>query len=149
MTCDTKYIQTLNLKLTFENWETLLKFLIWINTFQWIRYSTYYEKWKTNIYFVPSKVCFAVKNLPLEIEWKISCKKDQISCFSISAVVWSVFYRNYLRKLIKDFSVCRSGTNRSSVLVARGVMVQPASYFLYLFVTRRQQIETSFSCLRR
>ena len=28
-------------------------------------------------------------------------------------------------------------------LVARGVMVQPASYFLYLFVTRRQQIEIS------
>ena len=34
-------------------------------------------------------------------------------------------------------------------LVARGVMGQPESYFLYLFVTRRQQIETSFSCLRR
>ena len=30
------------------------------------------------------------------------------------------------------------------VLVARGVKVQPASYFSYIFVTRRQQIETSF-----
>ena len=35
------------------------------------------------------------------------------------------------------------------VLVARGVMLQPASYFLNLFLTRRQQIETSFFCLRR
>ena len=35
------------------------------------------------------------------------------------------------------------------VLVVRGVMFQPASYFLNLFVTRRQQIETSFSCSRR
>ena len=35
------------------------------------------------------------------------------------------------------------------ILVARGVMGQPASYFLYLFVTRRQQMETPFSCLRR
>ena len=35
------------------------------------------------------------------------------------------------------------------VLVVRGVLVQPASYYLNLFITRRQQIETSFSCLRR
>ena len=35
------------------------------------------------------------------------------------------------------------------VLVARGVMLQLASYFLNLFLTRRQQIETSFFCLRR
>ena len=35
------------------------------------------------------------------------------------------------------------------VLVVRGVMLQPASYFLNLFVTRRQQIETPFYCLRR
>ena len=35
------------------------------------------------------------------------------------------------------------------VLVVREVMVQPAPYFLNLFVTRRQHIETSFSCLRR
>ena len=35
------------------------------------------------------------------------------------------------------------------ILVVRGVMLQPASYFLNLFVTSRQQIETSFSCLRR
>ena len=35
------------------------------------------------------------------------------------------------------------------ILVVRGVMLQPASYFLNLFVTPRQQIETSFSCLRR
>ena len=35
------------------------------------------------------------------------------------------------------------------VLVVRGVMLQSASYFLNLFVTRRQQIETSSSCLRR
>ena len=35
------------------------------------------------------------------------------------------------------------------VLVVRGVMVQPVLYFLNLFVTCRQQIETSFSCLRR
>ena len=34
------------------------------------------------------------------------------------------------------------------VLVAKGVMVQPASYFVYMFVTRRQQTETSFACLR-
>ena len=34
------------------------------------------------------------------------------------------------------------------VLVARGVMLQLASYFLNLFLTRRQQIETSFFCLR-
>ena len=33
------------------------------------------------------------------------------------------------------------------VLVARGVMLQPASYFLNLFLTRRQQIETSFFLL--
>ena len=39
--CDTKYFQTSNLKLSFKNWQTLLKFLIWINPFQWIRYSTY------------------------------------------------------------------------------------------------------------
>ena len=30
------------------------------------------------------------------------------------------------------------------VLVLRGVMLQPASYFLNLFVTRRQQIEKLF-----
>ena len=35
------------------------------------------------------------------------------------------------------------------VLVAREVIVQPASYFLYPFVTRRQQTETFFSCSRR
>ena len=35
------------------------------------------------------------------------------------------------------------------VLVVKGVMVQPVLYFLNLFVTCRQQIETSFSCLRR
>ena len=35
------------------------------------------------------------------------------------------------------------------ILVVRGVMLQPASYFLNLFVTPGQQIETSFSCLRR
>ena len=35
------------------------------------------------------------------------------------------------------------------ILVVREVMLQPASYFLNLFVTHRQQIETSFSCLRR
>ena len=35
------------------------------------------------------------------------------------------------------------------ILVVRGVMLQPASYFLNLFVTPRQQIETSLSCLRR
>ena len=35
------------------------------------------------------------------------------------------------------------------VLVVRGVMVQPAPYFQNMFVTRHQQIETSFSCLRR
>ena len=35
------------------------------------------------------------------------------------------------------------------VLVARGVMLQPASYFLNLLATRRQQIETSFFCFRR
>ena len=31
MTWSTKYILTLSLKLSFENWETLLKFLIWIH----------------------------------------------------------------------------------------------------------------------
>ena len=35
------------------------------------------------------------------------------------------------------------------VLVVRGVMLQTASYFLNLSVTRRQPIETSFSCLRQ
>ena len=35
------------------------------------------------------------------------------------------------------------------ILVVRGVMLQPASYFLNLFVTPRQQIKTSLSCLRR
>ena len=35
------------------------------------------------------------------------------------------------------------------VSVLSGVMLQPASYFLNLFVTRRQQIESLFSCLRR
>ena len=35
------------------------------------------------------------------------------------------------------------------VSVARGVMVQSTSYFLYLFVNRCQHIKTSFSCLRQ
>ena len=33
------------------------------------------------------------------------------------------------------------------VLVARGVMMQLASYFAYLFLARRQQTEISFPCL--
>ena len=68
MTFDTKYIQTSNLKLSFENWEHLLKFIAWMNFFHWIWYSAYYEKQKINTYFIPSKVCFAVKNVPLDIE---------------------------------------------------------------------------------
>ena len=35
------------------------------------------------------------------------------------------------------------------ILVVRGVMLQPPPYFLNLFITPRQQIETSFSCLRQ
>ena len=33
------------------------------------------------------------------------------------------------------------------VLAGRGVMVQLASYFVYLFLACRQQTETSFPCL--
>ena len=101
VTYDTKYIQTSNLKLSFENWETLLKFLIWLNPFQWICYNTYYEKSKTNTYFSHAKCV---------LQWKsslwISCRKDQICCFSISSVVLYVFY--------KDFADCRLGAYRSS-----------------------------------
>ena len=114
MACDTKYVHTSNLKLGFENLESLLKILIWINPFQWMRYSTYYKKWKRNTYFVPSKVCFAMKKVLLNVKWTISCKKDQISCFSISTVVWCAFYRKCSRKLVKDFGDCRSSANRYS-----------------------------------
>ena len=86
-----KYIQTSNLKLSLKDSETLMKFFLWINPFQWIRYSTYHERRKTNIsrtiYFVPNKVFFAVKKVPTDIELTISCKKDQICCFTISAFV--------------------------------------------------------------
>ena len=44
MTFDTKYIQTSNLKLSYENREHLLKFLAWMNFFYSIWYSAYYEK---------------------------------------------------------------------------------------------------------
>ena len=115
MTCDTKYIQTSNLKLSFKNWETLLKFLIWINPYQSIRYRTYYGKWKANTYlFRIKKGVFCNEKVPLEIEWIVSCKKDQICCFSNSPVVWCVFYRHCPRKLLKDFGDCRSGANRST-----------------------------------
>ena len=109
-----KYIQTSNLKLSFKDSETLLKFLLWINPFQWIRYSTYYERWKTNTYFVPSKVFFAVKKVPTDIELTISCKKDQICCFTISPFVWCVFYWNCSRNLAKDPGGYWSGANRAS-----------------------------------
>ena len=81
-----------------------------------IRNSTYYGKWKTKAYFVPSKLYFAVKKVLLDIQWTISCKKDQICCFTISPVAWCVFYRNCSRKLGKDFDDCRSDVslNRSS-----------------------------------
>ena len=109
-----KYIQTSNLKLSFKDSETLLKFLLWINPFQWIRYSTYYERRKTNTYFVPSKVFFAVKKVPTDIELTISCKKDQICCFTISPFVWCVFYWNCSRNLAKDPGGYWSGANRAS-----------------------------------
>ena len=93
--------------------------------------------------------CFVVKKVPLDIEWTMSCKKDQICCLTFFPVVWSVFYRNCSRKFVKDFGGCCLVQIDLLVLVTRRVMVQLASYFLYIFVTRRQQIETSFSCLRR
>ena len=66
-----------------------------------------------NTYFIPSKVCFAVKNVPLVIEWTISCEKDQTCCFTISPVVWCALCRSCSRKLVKDFGGCRSAANRS------------------------------------
>ena len=113
MTHNTKYIQTSNLKLIFKKLRSIIGVFQLNQNFP-IRYSTYYGKWKTNTYFVPSKLYFAVKKGPLDIECTISCKKDQICCFTISPVLWCVFYKNCSRKFVKDFGDCRSDVNRSS-----------------------------------
>ena len=94
ITCDTNYIQTSNLKFSFENWEYLLKFL--------------------------TLLCFAVEKVPLYIKWKISGKKDQICWFTISSVAWCVFYRNCSRELVKDLGNCWPGANRSSGFSGQG-----------------------------
>ena len=88
-----------------------MKFIAWINSFQSsIVYITKHKK--INTYFIPSKVCFAAKNVPLDIEKIISCEKDQICCFIISPVVWYVLCKSCSRKLVNDFDTCQSGANR-------------------------------------
>ena len=58
-------------------------------------------------------MCFALKNASLDIEWTISCEKNQICCFTISPVLWYVLCKSFSRKFVKDFVGCRSGANRS------------------------------------
>ena len=116
MTCDTNYIQTSNLKFSFENWESLLKFL--------------------------TLLCFAVEKAPLDIEWKISCKKDKICWFIISSVAWYVFYRNCSRKLVKDFGNCWSGANRSSGFSGQG---SNGATCIIFFISARKSSSTNWN----
>ena len=68
------------------------------------------------------------------VKWATSCKKDQTCCFTISSIVWCLFYRNCFRKTLVAVGLLQIDL---LVLMARGIMLQP-SHFLYLFVTRSQ-----------
>ena len=72
---------------------------------------------------------------------------DQICCLQLYDVC---FTENALESLLKTLVTVGLVQIDLLVLVVRGVMLQPASYFLNLFVkTSRQQIETLFSCFGR
>ena len=132
-----------------NNFKTLLKFLIWINTFDEsaIVHITNNEKQTLILhqakYILQWKRFLWISNE----EYPVRRTKYVASAFlQLYDVCFTEIALESLSKTLVSVALVQIDL---LFLVARGVMVQSASYFLHLLVTRCQQIETSFSCLRR
>ena len=144
---DTKYIQTSNLKLSFKNWEALLEFFNWLNPFQSaIAHIT--EKEKQTLISYQAKCILQWKRFLWISNEQYLVRRTKYVASPFLQLYDVCFTETALESLSKTLVTVGLVQIDLLVLVARGVMLQPASYFLNLFLTRRQQIETSFFCLR-
>ena len=145
---DTKYIQNSNLKLSFKNWEALLEFFNWLNPFQSaIAHIT--EKEKQTLISYQAKCILQWKRfLWISNEQYLVRRMKYVASPFLHQFYDVYFTETALESLSKTLVIVSLMQIDLLVSAARGVMVQSASYFLYLFVTCRRQIKTSFSCLR-